>query len=102
MTGSKEYKVEAWGSCKVEVQTPSGKGHILLNRTAYIPDFMTSLVSLPKLVNKGVHWSSRFPDRLEKSDESLFCHLFKSGDHIVFEPQENKAYLREDKKCFKN
>ncbi|RKF60240.1 hypothetical protein OnM2_052044, partial [Erysiphe neolycopersici] len=102
IAGSKEYEVEAWGSCTVEVRTPNGKGHILLNRAAYIPDFMNSLVSLPKLVNKGVHWSSRFPDRLKKSDGSLFCHLFKSGDHIVFEPQENKVNFKEGKNRFKN
>lgn len=63
---------------------------------------MTSLVSLPKLNNKGIHWSSRFPDRLEKSDGSIFCHLFKSGDHIVFGPQENKVNLKKSDNCFKN
>lgn len=52
---------------------------------------MTSLVALPKLVAKGVHWSSRNPDILERSDGSIFCELFRSGEHTVFEPKSYEA-----------
>ncbi|KAI6251348.1 hypothetical protein HI914_00521, partial [Erysiphe necator] len=97
VAGSAEYQVEAWGTCKVEVYTPQGKGYILLKRTAYIPNFMTSLVSLSKLVAGGIHWSSRTPNRLENTDGSMFCQLFKSGEHIIFERQEVKSQQESSK-----
>ncbi|KAI0993463.1 hypothetical protein K3495_g14721 [Podosphaera aphanis] len=88
VAGATEYSVEAWGTCRVNVYTPKGNQFILLKRTAYIPDFMTSLVSLSKITSKDIHWSSRKSNQLEYSDGSIFCWLFKSGEHIVFEPEE--------------
>ncbi|KAI1004940.1 hypothetical protein K3495_g3273 [Podosphaera aphanis] len=88
VAGATEYEVEAWGTCKVDVTTPHGRNFILLKRVAYIPEFMTSLISLSKITRKNVHWSSRKPNILENLDGSIFCWLFKSGEHIVFESQE--------------
>ena len=85
VAGASEYKIEAWGTCRVSVSTPNGQQFILLKSTAYIPNFMTSFVALSKLTSKEIYWSSRKPTQLENSDGSVFCWLFKSGDHIVFE-----------------
>ncbi|RKF58008.1 hypothetical protein GcC1_185037 [Golovinomyces cichoracearum] len=63
----------------------------MLKRTAFIPEFLTSLVALSKLTKGEVHWSSRYPTQLENSDGSIFCFLFKSDEHIVFEPEEVKT-----------
>lgn len=92
VAGATEYQVEAWGTCKVHIYTPSGQEFILLKNTAFIPGFMTSLVALSKLVNGDIHWSSRNPNQLERVDGSIFCYLYKSGDHTVFEPQKVDCY----------
>ncbi|RKF74105.1 hypothetical protein GcM3_091026, partial [Golovinomyces cichoracearum] len=91
VAGVTEYKVESWGTCRVNIKTPIGNHYIMLKRTAFIPEFMTSLVALSKLTKSEVHWSSRYPNQLENSDGSIFCFLFKSGEHIVFEPEEVKT-----------
>ncbi|TQS33841.1 hypothetical protein Golomagni_05800 [Golovinomyces magnicellulatus] len=87
IAGKTEYPIEAWGSTRVRVLTKEGDAFIVLKRTALVPGFMTNLVSLPLVIEGGVHWSSRSPLRLEKEDGSEFCKLFRSGKHIIFEEE---------------
>jgi hypothetical protein len=90
------YSIEAFGICKIDVQDGGEKAQMTLLNVALIPGFMTSLVSLQVLNDKGVHWNSRNPTRLEKKDGSTFCELTQIGKHWVFnahcQPQEHSSF----------
>jgi hypothetical protein len=80
-TGKTCYSIEAFGIYKIDVQDRGEKAQITLLNIALIPGFITSLVSLQVLNNKGVHWNSRNPTRLEKKDSSTFCELTQIRKH---------------------
>ena len=53
--GKTTYDIESFGIIKIDVSTPEGTRQIELLDTAYVPGFMTNLVSLSRLVRKDVH-----------------------------------------------
>ena len=55
ISGKTVYKIEAFGTVEIDVRSPQGIGQIMLIDVAYIPGFMTNLVSLSRLVARGVH-----------------------------------------------
>jgi hypothetical protein len=71
ITGKDRYRIEAFGTVILNVDTPKGEQTMtLLN----VPGFMTNLVSLSILNSKDVHWNSRFPDRLERNGNTFLRH----------------------------
>ena len=56
--GKGAYQIECFGTINVPVDTPQGTREIQLTGVAYVPGFMTNLVSLSRLVAKGVHWNT--------------------------------------------
>ncbi|RKF62617.1 hypothetical protein OnM2_032078 [Erysiphe neolycopersici] len=85
IAGKTEYQIEAWGTTKVPVYTENGEAYITLKKTALVPGFMTNLISLPLMIEGGIHWSSPKPLKLEKTNGEEFCKLFRSGKHLIFE-----------------
>jgi hypothetical protein len=81
--GKTTYTVEAYGSCCINVQTETGIAQIELLNVALIPGFMTNIVALSKLNEKGIHWNTRTPWQLEKVDYNHFCNLHQIGSHWV-------------------
>lgn len=49
------YPVEAVGTATIQVMTKTGPAKMTLPDVAYIPRFMTNIVSLSLLIQKGVH-----------------------------------------------
>jgi hypothetical protein len=49
------YKIEAFGTTILNVDTPSGLRQMTLLNVALVPDFITNLVSLSILNKKDVH-----------------------------------------------
>jgi len=55
MTGTTAYKIEAYGTVTISVETPTGKRTIDLLETVLVPGFLTNCVSGSRLNRKGVH-----------------------------------------------
>ena len=79
IAGASTYQIESFGTIKVPVQTPQGQKSITLLNVAYIPTFMTNLVSLSKLVEKGLHWDTE-KGTLRKGGKDL-CYIKRLGGH---------------------
>ena len=61
-----------------------------MHNVAYIPTFMTNVISLDILASKGTHWSTRKPEFLESETTGHFYMLHKDGGHwciTEFNPQ---------------
>jgi hypothetical protein len=59
VAGATTYRVEAAGIAAIKVATPDGVKTMTLPNVAYIPGFMTNIVSLSLLMEQGVHWSTQ-------------------------------------------
>src|SRR5271168_2446156 len=57
---------------------------IILTHVALAPGFMTNLVSLQLLNQKGVHWNSENPQVLTRN-RTTFCNLDQIDRHWVLE-----------------
>ena len=77
-------KVESFGTATVNLRTPEGNGKLTLLDVAYIPGFLTNVVSLDRLNAKGIHWNSRRPTELEK-DGKVIAYLEQEGKHRTLE-----------------
>ena len=82
--GSHVYRVEAFGSVQVTIDTPDGQLDIELRDVAYIPGFLTNVVSLERLNAKGVHWDSERPSYLKRNGYD-FAYLEQVGKHWVLQ-----------------
>lgn len=83
--GRDRFQIEAFGTITMLINTPTGPGQITLKRVAYIPGFLTNLVSLALLSKKGVHWNTEHPDVLTK-EGIAFITLKQTGDHWTLDP----------------
>ena len=55
IAGTTQYTIECFGDIEIDVPTPTGIATMTLVDIAYIPGFMSNLVSLSRLVKRGVH-----------------------------------------------
>jgi hypothetical protein len=58
IAGGSAYTINAFGRVNIDVKTPTGERSMTLLHVAYVPGFMANLVSLSRLVSKGVYWST--------------------------------------------
>ena len=79
IAGTSTHQIKSFGTIKVPVQTPTGQKSITLLRVAYIPTFMTNLVALSKLVEKGLHWDTE-RGTLRREGKDL-CYIHRLGGH---------------------
>jgi hypothetical protein len=58
--GTTIYQIEAIGKVTIEVKKPQGgTRQLTLNDVAYVPGFMTNIVSLSKLTDRDIHWNTQ-------------------------------------------
>jgi len=79
IAGGALFQITAYGTCRVPVKTPTGMAMISLLNTAYIPGFMSNLISLSKLVEKDYHWDTK--SGFIKHRNERICSTFKYGGH---------------------
>ena len=76
--GNTVIPIEGFGSVDVTVQTPAGPKLIELQNTALISSFHTSVVSLKRIMAKGVYWDMEH-NRLTRSGNT-FCTVESRHD----------------------
>ena len=81
--GNMVIPIEGFGSVDVTVQTPAGPRLIELQQTALIPSFHTSVVSLKRLVAKGVYWDMKNGQLTQ--DGKTFCSIESHHDQWTLE-----------------
>ena len=82
--GTQVFQVKEYGTINVSIKTPHGKGTLTLLDAAYIPGFITNIVSQDRLVERGLHWSTQKPDVLTRDNE-VIINLHRIGRHRVFQ-----------------
>ena len=81
--GNTVIPIEGFGPVDVTVQTPAGPKIIELQNTALISSFHTSVVSLKRIIAKGVYWDMEH-NRLTRSGNT-FCTVESHHDQWVLE-----------------
>lgn len=51
-------RIESWGTIDINVQEMCGEATITLHEAAYVPSFMTNIVSFSRTIEKGVFWDT--------------------------------------------
>ena len=85
-TGKTVYDIEKFGSIDICVRTPQGMQKMTLLDTAYVPGFLTNLVSLSRLVKKGVHWNTE-KAHLHKDGKTL-CYIRPFDGHWILNDED--------------
>ena len=65
------YLITCFGTVSITTNTPNGPGELTLENVALAPGFMTNLVSLDLLNQKGVHWNSEYLTKLVQDSSDL-------------------------------
>jgi hypothetical protein len=81
--GNTIVPIEGFGPIDVTIQTPNGPKLIELQNTALISSFHTSVVSLKRMVAKGVYWDME-NNRLTRGGNT-FCTVESHHDQWVLE-----------------
>ena len=79
IAGGSSYPISAFGSLDITINTPAGERAMTLLNVAYVPGFMTNLVSLSLLVSKGVHWNTQTGSLYK--DDKVLCYVNKLDGH---------------------
>jgi len=65
--GKGSYQIEAFGSREMIVTMPGREsGLVRLQNVVLVTGFMTSIVSMKKMNEGGVHWNSEYPKKMLK------------------------------------
>jgi Reverse transcriptase (RNA-dependent DNA polymerase) len=83
VAGKTTYKIEAYGSVDITVNSQNGPMTVTLLNVALAPGFLTNLVCLRRFTEKGVHWDTS-NNRLIRDGET-FCYTQDVDDHWVLE-----------------
>jgi Reverse transcriptase (RNA-dependent DNA polymerase) len=79
-TGAATLKIEAFGTAKIWINTPSGKAFITLTNVALVPGNMCNIICTSVLARKGICHNTKNPEILQHNDGSIFCHLQRQED----------------------
>jgi hypothetical protein len=79
--GKTAYDIESFGTLNIDVYTPQGPRKMTLLDVVYVPGFMTNLVSLSRLVQKGVHWDTA--KACLHRDGNTLCYVYAYDGHWV-------------------
>ena len=86
--------IEAWGECRIPLQTPHGTKQTTLKHVALIPSFFTSLVSLSRLRSSKVYFDSGrdcLYRRNEHEDSDVVAFLTVCGGHWLVQSRTEPA-----------
>jgi hypothetical protein len=81
IAGTTTYAITARGTAAIAVLTPTGPSIMTLSHVAYIPHFMTNIVSLSALIERGVDWSTK-AGHLTKNDRPIAV-VNRIGGHWI-------------------
>ena len=84
MSGNGPLPIKAYGTMTIKVDTPTGKGTMILLSVAYIPDFMVNVVAESILADKGLHFDTQHR------------HLHRNGSAVFLVPRISAHYVLED------
>lgn len=84
IAGTRKESIEYYGTIKIEIQTPSGIKIMTLLNVAYVPEFMTNIVSQDILYTKGVFF------------DNWRMHLHQHGNTFSYVERHNGHYLLEN------
>jgi len=87
VAGGAVYPITCFGTSKIHVQTKDGKASLRLLNVAYVPGFMSNLVSLSKLVEKGCHWNTQTGYITHQGKE--LCSVHKYHGHWTLTMPDN-------------
>ncbi|KAL2886178.1 reverse transcriptase family protein [Ceratocystis lukuohia] len=79
--GSQKVKIEAYGEVVIPISGPEKTEFIKLTNVAYVPDFLTNLVSNKLLKSRGVYLNTR-DNVLFSDDEPVFARLRELNGHL--------------------
>lgn len=84
--GTQHLQIEEWGSVELTVETPRGDELVNITWVAYIPSFLTSVVSLSRCRTVGFEFDSG-RSCLYRRDQrkAVFCNLQESDGHWVLD-----------------
>ncbi|RDL36452.1 uncharacterized protein BP5553_05804 [Venustampulla echinocandica] len=92
-SGKTTYPIEAWGTVILNIDTPKGPDQIRLLNVALVPGYMTNLVAMDIINEKGLHWSSRRPLELHQNTGETMCYLKKIDRHLVIDQTTEIEHL---------
>src|SRR5438046_1277784 len=76
-------RIEGVGDVDITVQTKDGTLTITLRNTAYVSQFHMNVISLNKLIEKGVHWNTQNCELTFCG--TFYCRIEKHYGHWVLE-----------------
>ncbi|KKF97213.1 hypothetical protein CFO_g467 [Ceratocystis platani] len=79
--GSQKVEIEAYGEVVIPISGPKKTEFIKLTNVAYVPDFLTNLVSNKLLKARGVYLNTR-DNALFSDDEPVFARLRELDGHL--------------------
>ena len=84
ISGNTQLRIECYGTIDITIRGPKGPDAITLLNVAYVPDFMTNVVSQDILRSKGLYF------------DNWKMHLHEKGVSFGFVTPYNGHYLMED------
>ena len=80
--GNQHLPIDCYGTVTLPVDSHDGPFSITLLNVAYVPDFMTNIVSLHKFVEQGVHFDTE-KMHLHINGET-YCKVYPKAGHFTF------------------
>jgi transposase InsO family protein len=92
--GNHFARILGYGTVDLDIVTErNSKGILRIRNAAYCPDFMTNLVSLTKLIKRGIHWDTENRRLYRSIDRSIVCQLrLIDGQHVLNHKPVERCY----------
>lgn len=88
-SGTQICQIEVWGTLEVYVQSNTGPASITLTEVAYIPRFMTNLVSVSIALSKNCFWDTKNIQLLY--DDQHLCKVLRHQGLFLLENNSNSV-----------
>ena len=87
-------RILGYGTVDLDIVTERySRGILRIRNAAYCPDFMTNLVSLTKLIKRGIHWDTENSRLYRSIDRSIVCQLrLIDGQHVLNHKPVERCY----------
>ncbi|EKG09419.1 Integrase catalytic core, partial [Macrophomina phaseolina MS6] len=89
-SGNRSIPIQAWGTVDITVKTETGQGTITLNNVAFIPSFMSNLVSMSIALSKKIYWDTQNMQLIHQGKH--YCKVQQHQGHFLLEHNSNSEY----------
>jgi len=89
--GRNTYRIEAYGTAYITVDTPDGPGRVALLETALVPGYLTNCVALSRFAEKNVHWDSGRGVLYHLDTGKTFCYVKPLDGLWILQKRSSKA-----------